>query len=69
MNVRIKTLLLICFTITPLTTYAYVGPGMGGGIIAAIFGLIFAFILAILSVIYFPIKRLLTKRKNKGSRN
>ena len=46
--------------------FAYIGPGMGGGVIAAIFGIIAAFFLGLWGVLYYPIKRALkNKKKNK----
>ena len=45
---------------------AYLGPGMGGGIIAAIFGIIAAFFLGLWGILYYPIKRAL---KNKNKKN
>ena len=46
--------------------FAYIGPGMGGGVIAAIFGIIAAFFLGLWGILYYPIKRALkNKRKNK----
>tara|TARA_B100001989_G_scaffold232271_1_gene191423 strand:+ start:84 stop:308 length:225 start_codon:yes stop_codon:yes gene_type:complete len=45
--------------------FAYIGPGMGGGVIAAIFGLIAAFFLGLWGILYYPIKRTLKNRKKK----
>ena len=46
--------------------FAYIGPGMGGGVIAAIFGIIAAFFLGLWGILYYPIKRALkNKKKNK----
>ena len=42
---------------------AYIGPGMAGGLIAAITGIIIAFFLGLVSILYFPIKRALKKIK------
>ena len=55
----------LIFVISILTTpaYTYIGPGMGVGIIVTTFGVIVAIIVALLGIIYFPIKRLLKKRK------
>ena len=49
--------------------FAYIGPGMGGGVIAAIFGIIAAFFLGLWGILYYPIKRAFKKRKknNKAS--
>ena len=44
---------------------AYLGPGMGGGIIAAIFGIIAAFFLGLWGILYYPIKRALNNKKKK----
>ena len=51
--------------------YAYIGPGMGGGVIAAIFGIIAAFFLGLWGILYYPIKRAFKnkKKKNKLSKN
>ena len=45
--------------------FAYIGPGMGGGVIAAIFGIIAAFFLAVFGVLYYPIKRAFKNKKRK----
>ena len=48
---------------TPL--FAYIGPGMAGGVIAAIFGVIAAFFLALWGILYYPIKRAFKNKKVK----
>ena len=45
--------------------FSYIGPGMGGGIIAAIFGIIAAFFLGLWGILYYPIKRAFKNKKNK----
>ena len=47
--------------ISPL--FAYIGPGMGGGVLAAIFGIIAAFFLGLWGILYYPIKRALKNKK------
>ena len=50
--------------------FAYIGPGMGGGIIAAVFGIIAAFFLGLWGILYYPIKRAIKKnKKNKKNNN
>ncbi len=44
---------------------AYIGPGMGGGIILATIGIVIAIFAAIFGIIWFPIKRFILKRKEK----
>ena len=45
---------------------AYVGPGMGGCLIAATLGIVIAIFAAVFALLWFPIKKLLKKnKKNK----
>ena len=46
---------------------AYIGPGMGGGVIAAIFGIIAAFFLGLWGILYYPIKRAFKNKKKKNT--
>lgn len=57
------TFFLVIFINT--TANAYIGPGMGLGAIITILGIIGAIILSIVAIIYYPIKRLIIKIKNK----
>ena len=45
--------------------FSYIGPGMGGGVIAAIFGIIAAFFLGLWGILYYPIKRAFKNKKKK----
>ena len=50
--------------------FAYIGPGMGGGFIAAVLGVIGAIFLIFFGILYYPIKRMLKNRKQlKKKRN
>lgn len=49
-------------------SFAYIGPGMGGGLIAAIFGIIAAFFLGLWGILYYPIKRALKNNKKKKTK-
>ena len=58
--------LLIFFIFSSANSlFAYIGPGMGGGVIAAIFGIIAAFFLGLWGILYYPIKRALKNNKKK----
>ena len=59
----IFTSTIFCLICT--SSFAYLGPGVGGGFIAAITGIIVAIFAALFGLIWFPIKRLLKKRKEK----
>ena len=56
------TLIYLFFT---NISHAYLGPGVGGGIIASTIGIIFAIFAIIFGLIWFPIKRLIKKKKIK----
>ena len=60
-----KIFLLLFLVLFPLPSYAYIGPGMGGGIIAITVGFFAAIFLALWGILYYPIKRALKNRKNK----
>ncbi|MDC3005248.1 hypothetical protein OAY95_04965, partial [Candidatus Pelagibacter sp.] len=59
----IKIILINIFFFT--NAFSYVGPGLGGGIIAATLGIVIAIIAALFAIIWFPIKRFLKKKKRK----
>lgn len=42
---------------------AYIGPGVASGALAAVVGVLGAIFLALFAVIYYPIKRMLKRRK------
>lgn len=58
------TLFLFLFLIS-MPSYAYIGPGMGGGMIAAIIGFFGAILLGLWGILYYPIKRALKNRRDK----
>jgi len=60
-----KSILFLSFFLMSLPSYAYIGPGMGGGVIAAIVGFFAAILLGLWGILYYPIKRALKKRKDK----
>ena len=61
-NLTLTTILFIFFI---SSAYAYIGPWVGGGAIAAAFGLIVAVFAVLFGLIWFPVKRFLKKRKEK----
>ena len=58
-----KVNLIIALLIISSPAFAYIGPGMGGGVIAAVLGVIGAVLLALFGILYYPIKRMLKNRK------
>ena len=60
-----KSILFLSLFLISLPSYAYIGPGMGGGGIAAIVGFFAAILLGLWGILYYPIKRALKNRKDK----
>ena len=58
-----KSLLFLSIFIISIPLYAYIGPGMGGGVVVAVIGFFAAILLGIWGVLYYPIKRALKNRK------
>ena len=60
-----KLILFMSLFLISFPSYAYIGPGMGGGVIAAIVGFFAAILLGLWGILYYPIKRALKNRKDK----
>ena len=58
-----KTNLIIVFLSISSPVFAYIGPGMGGGVIAAVLGVVGSILLVLFGILYYPIKRMLKNRK------
>ena len=58
-----KISLIFVFLSISSSASAYIGPGMGGGVIAAVLGVVGAILLALFGILYYPIKRALKNRK------
>ena len=60
-----RLFLTISLFLISLPSYAYLGPGMSGGVITAIIGFFAAILLGLWGILYYPIKRALKNRKDK----
>ena len=52
-----------CLCSLATTAEAYVGPGMGLGVFAAVLGFLTAIILALAGMVWYPVKRMLRNRR------
>jgi hypothetical protein len=52
---------------TPDLAQAYGGPGAGLGIIGVVLGIVGSVFLMVLSVIWYPVKRLIRSKRNRGT--
>jgi hypothetical protein len=44
--------------LAPLTANAYIGPGVGAGVVATVLGILAGIMMLIVGVVWYPIKRL-----------
>lgn len=58
--------LFLSFFLLPVFAWAYVGPGAGLSAIGTFFALLAAVFLAIVGFVWYPVKRMLKKRRNKN---
>ncbi|MGF1450821.1 MAG: hypothetical protein ACFB21_01955 [Opitutales bacterium] len=42
---------------------AYIGPGLGAGVVGTILGLIAAFFLGVVALVWYPVKRMLKRKR------
>lgn len=54
------------FAVIPFAVQAYIGPGLGTGVIASVLGVLGSILLVMIAVVYYPIKRLLRRRGQAG---
>ena len=59
---------VIFFSISS-NSFAYLGPGMGGGIIAATLGVVIDIIVGLFGILWFPIKRLIKNKKKEKEKD
>jgi len=65
----VKTLRFLALALAltaPLAAQAYTGPGLGLGAIGVAFGLIGSILLAIVSVVWYPVKRLVRRIRGRA---
>ena len=64
-----KFILFMLLLLFPISANAYIGPGAGLGAIGSAIALLGALILLIVGFIWYPLKRLLRRRKAKNAPN
>ena len=66
---KVALCILFMFFVFPLTAHAYIGPGLGSGVIGVVVGILTAFFLALAALVWYPLKRLFKLIcKAKGNR-
>ena len=69
MHKLVILLIITSSTLISSSAYAYIGPGMGSGMVAATIGILLAIFAALLGILYYPIKRFFKNRKQKKPTN
>ena len=60
-------LIFATLTLLPISaSHAYIGPGLGAGTIGVVLGILGSIALALFAVIWYPIKRLMKRKKRAG---
>ena len=54
---------LTIFIVFPQVSFAYIGPGLALGTIILTFGIVIVLLLAILAIMYYPIKKMIKNNK------
>ena len=62
------SILFIClgFVLFPLQAQAYIGPGLGLGVVGTIVGVLFSIVLGLLGIFWYPLKRLFAKSQKRA---
>jgi hypothetical protein len=60
---RIAILFVTWFVFVATSAQAYIGPGLGAGVIGTIIGVLGSIFLALFAVFYYPVKRMIRRRR------
>ncbi len=63
-NYSTLLLLLIGMAYSPMAL-AYIGPGLGSGVVAAVLGIVAGLVMLVVGVVWYPLKHLIRKFKRK----
>ena len=68
--IKINTFIIAAiFIIIPNISYAYLGPGLALGTVVLTLGLAAVFLLALIAILYYPIKKMIKNIKLKKLKN
>lgn len=65
MQLRIAAYIFFCAFTLASPSHAYLGPGLSTGTVGIILGILASVVVAIIAVVWYPIKRLLNKFTKK----
>jgi hypothetical protein len=56
---------LLCLALYPSVAMAYIGPGLGTGVVATVLGIAAGILMLLVAVIWYPVKKLIQRFKAK----
>lgn len=62
----VLSFILLSLILNPTVASAYVGPGLGTGVVAAVLGIAVGIVMLVVGVVWYPIKRLFRRMRFKG---
>jgi hypothetical protein len=66
-NVIVVSFVTAFFMASPTMAQAYIGPGMGLGAVTAVLGVLAALLLAVVGLIWYPLKRMIKRKRSPKS--
>jgi hypothetical protein len=60
-----RVALLSCILGFPPVAFAYIGPGLGSGVVAAVLGIVVGVLMLVIGVVWYPIKKLIRRWRSK----
>ena len=60
-----RVLLAVGTCFLPVPALAYVGPGLGAGVVASILGILAGLAMLVVGVVWYPLKRLFQRLRSK----
>ena len=61
----LSVMVTLCLLLTPTIASAYIGPGLGLGVVSSVLGILAGFLMLVIGVVWYPLKRLYRYFKNK----
>jgi len=55
---RIVHVAAVLVVLAPLSAQAYIGPGMGAGVVATVLGILAGILMLVVGIVWYPIKKL-----------
>lgn len=66
-TMKLGLLAAVAAVMMPGPALAYIGPGLGAGAMAVVIGILGSIVMAVVAVIYYPVKRVLKARRAKAA--